>query len=466
MRKFVDRINEMKTLQEEYTSPNSNFVVIYGRRRVGKTELISEFLRNHSNGLYFLATEESEQQNKKAFRDMVADFTENELLKGADVDWVSIFEQIVKFKPKEKKIIVIDEFQYISMSNTAFPSIIQKAWDTVMKDNNMMFIICGSYISLMKSQTLDYGSPLYGRRTAQIKLKQIEFKHYHEFYEGKVSEELIPFYAVTGGVPKYVEMLSPHKDIYAAIEKSILNKQSFLYEEPYFLLQKEVSEIGSYFSLIKAIAFGNHKLSDISSEIGIKSTSITKYLKVLMDLDLVEREVPVTEPNPEKSKSGLYKLTDNYIAFWFKFIYPYRSFLEKGETGFVLNKIKSGFVQNYVSYIYEDVTREKMWELNMNGTWDFNFDKLGRYWGAKTGEVDIVAIDSTEKNLIVGECKYTKSEKGLDVLHLLQGKGEVLKQMTKSKNVEYIIFSTGGFTKGLLDEASVNPKIKLINKIQ
>lgn len=465
MRKFVDRINEMKTLQEEYTSPNSNFVVIYGRRRVGKTELISEFLRNHSNGLYFLATEESEQQNKKAFRDMVADFTENELLKGADVDWVSIFEQIVKFKPKEKKIIVIDEFQYISMSNTAFPSIIQKAWDTVMKDNNMMFIICGSYISLMKSQTLDYGSPLYGRRTAQIKLKQIEFKHYHEFYEGKVSEELIPFYAVTGGVPKYVEMLSPHKDIYAAIEKSILNKQSFLYEEPYFLLQKEVSEIGSYFSLIKAIAFGNHKLSDISSEIGIKSTSITKYLKVLMDLDLVEREVPVTEPNPEKSKSGLYKLTDNYIAFWFKFIYPYRSFLEKGETGFVLNKIKSGFVQNYVSYIYEDVTREKMWELNMNGTWDFNFDKLGRYWGAKTGEVDIVAIDSTEKNLIVGECKYTKSEKGLDVLHLLQGKGEVLKQMTKSKNVEYIIFSTGGFTKGLLDEASVNPKIKLINKI-
>lgn len=465
MRKFVDRINEMNTLQEEYNNPNSNFVVIYGRRRVGKTQLISEFLRTHNNGLYFLATEESEQQNRKAFRDMVADFTENELLKSADVNWISIFEQIVKFKPNEKKIIVIDEFQYISMSNAAFPSIIQKAWDTVMKDNNIMFIICGSYISLMKSQTLDYGSPLYGRRTAQIKLKQIEFKYYNEFYEDKDSEELIPFYAVTGGVPKYVEMLNPYKDIYDAIEKSILNKQSFLYEEPYFLLQKEVSEIGSYFSLIKAIAFGNHKLSDISSEIGIKSTSITKYLKVLMDLDLVEREVPVTESNPEKSKSGLYKLTDNYIAFWFKFVYPYRSFLEKGETDFVLNKIKSGFVQNYVSYIYEDVTREKMWELNINGTWDFNFDKLGKYWGSKTGEVDIVAIDSIEKNLILGECKYTKSEKGLDVLHLLQEKGKVLKQMTKSKNVEYVIFSTGGFTKGLTDEASVNSKVKLIDKI-
>lgn len=465
MKKFVDRKAELETLQEQYNSHHSNFIIIYGRRRVGKTALISEFLRTHENGMYFLATEESEQQNLKAFKYMVSEFIGNELLKSADVDWVSVFEQVSKYKPDEKKIIVIDEFQYIGQSNPAFPSVIQKAWDTIMKDSKIMFVICGSYISLMNSQALDYSSPLYGRRTAQIKLKQIEFKHYNEFYEDKSNKELIPFYAVTGGVPKYIEMFDSYKDIYSAIERNILNKQSFLYEEPYFLLQKEVSEIGSYFSLIKAIAFGNHKLSDISSEIGIKSTSITKYLKVLMDLDLVEREVPVTETNPEKSKSGLYKLTDNYIAFWFKFVYPYRSFLEKGETDYVINKIKSGFVQNYVAFIYEDIAREKMWELNINNTWAFNFDKLGRYWGAKIGEVDIVAIDSLDKNLIVGECKYTKSEKGLDVLHLLEEKGEALKQLTKSKNIEYIIFSTGGFTKGLLDEAKENSKVKLIDEI-
>ena len=465
IRKFVDRINELRTLQEEYDSPNSNFVVIYGRRRVGKTELISEFLRRHELGLYFLATEESEWQNRRSFRNMVADFTGNQLLRIADVEWIDIFEQIIKFKPSEKKIIVIDEFQYIGMSNGAFPSIIQKIWDTVMKNSNIMFIICGSYVSLMKSQTLDYSSPLYGRRTAQIKLKQIEFKYYNEFYGDKSNEELIPFYAVTGGIPKYVEMISSYKDVYLAIEKSVLNKQSFLYEEPYFLLQKEVTEIGSYFSLIKTIAFGNHKLSDISSEMGIKSTSITKYLKVLIDLDLVEREVPITEPNPEKSKKGLYKLKDNYIAFWFKFIYPYRSFLEKGENDFVLNKIKSGLVQNYVSYIYEDIARENMWELNMKDSWQFRFNKLGRYWGIKTGELDIVAIDTIGNNLIVGECKYSKSKKGLEVLHLLQEKGEVIKQITKSKNVEYIIFSTGGFTKGLMDESNINSRVKLINKL-
>ncbi len=465
MEKFVNRISELKCLEDEYVKDTSNFIVVYGRRRVGKTQLITEFLKNKKNSIYFLSTEESEFQNKKYFKEMVSDLISNELLKTADVDWITIFENIINFKPESKKIIVIDEFQYIALSNNAFTSIMQKVWDTLLKDNNIMLIICGSYISLMKSLTLDYGSPLYGRRTAQIRLQQIKFKYYIDFYKVKTKEELIPFYAITGGVPKYIEMINSYDNVYDAIENAILNRQSFLYDEPYFLLQKEVFEIGSYFSLIKAISFGNHKLSAIANEMGIKATSVTKYLKVLMDLDLIQREVPITETNPEKSKSGLYKIKDNYIAFWFKFVYPYRSFLEKGETKFVLNKIKNSFDQNFVSYIYEDVSHDKMWELNTNDFWSFNFDKLGRYWGSKTGEVDIVAIDSMGKNLIVGECKYTKSEKGTEVLHLLQSKGEVIKDITGSKNVEYIIFSTGGFTQNLKNEAKLNPKIKLVENI-
>lgn len=461
MKKFVNRNVELKSLEEQYNNDSANFIVVYGRRRVGKTSLLNEFLRMHSNGIYFLATEESEQQNLCVFKSMVSDFVGNELLKKADVTWLTIFEHLANYKTDEKKVIIIDEFQ----SNAAFPSIIQKAWDTILKDSNVMFIICGSYISLMQSQALDYSSPLYGRRTAQIKLQQIDFKHYSDFFQNKTKEELIPFYAVTGGVPKYIEMISKHNSIFTAIKESILNKQSFLYEEPYFLLQKEVSEIGSYFSLIKAIAFGNHKLSNISSFMQVKATSITKYLKVLMDLDLVKREVPITEPHPEKSKSGLYKLTDNYIAFWFKFVYPYRSFLEKGETDFVMDNIKNGFIQNYASFVYEDIAHEKMWELNMNNTWDFVFDKLGRYWGPKTGETDIVAIDPIGKNLIVGECKYTKTKVGIDVLTTLQEKGSVLKQLTQSNSVHYILFSTGGFTQPLIEEAKINESLILVDKL-
>lgn len=465
MQKFVNRKTELETLEKQYNTEGSSLVIVYGRRRVGKTALLTEFLKSHNDALYFLATEESEIQNLNYFKAQVAEFTNNELLRSATVDWYTVFKTLVSYRTETKKVVVFDEFQYIGQSNSAFPSILQKIWDTMLKDANIMLILCGSLVSLMKSQTLDYGSPLYGRRTAQIKLKQIPFRHYHEFYEGKSDNELLPFYAVTGGVPKYIETFQGYDDIYSAIRENILNAQSFLYEEPYFLLQKEVSEIGSYFSLIKAIAMGNHKLSDIAGNLGVKQTSLTKYLKVLMDLDLVEREVPVTESAPEKSKSGLYRITDNFIAFWFKFVYPYRAYLEKGEKEYVLSQIKKGFVQNFASFVYEDVCREKMWELSVAGTWNFRLDKVGRYWGAKTGEVDIVAQDSVGKNLIVGECKYSTTPKGLSILHDLQTKSSVLQQLTGATCVHYIIFNISGFTQGLLDEAKKNNLVLLYDRI-
>lgn len=465
MGKFINRMQELNTLEEQYNMPTSSMVILYGRRRVGKTALVSEFLKKHMNTLYYLATEESETLNLRAFKEQVSEYTANELLKSANADWYTVFKTICEYKTETKKIIVIDEFQYIGENNNAFPSIMQKIWDTLLKDANIMLILCGSLITLMKKQTLDYGSPLYGRRTAQIKLKQIPFKHYGEFYKDKTNKELLPFYAVTGGVPKYIETFLGVEDLYDAIEQRILNTRSYLYEEPYFLLQKEVSEIGSYFSLIKAIATGNRKLSEISAAIGVKQTSLTKYLKTLIDLDLLEREIPVTESVPEKSKSGLYKIKDNFIAFWFKFVYPYRSYLEKGETAFVLTQIKKGFVQNYASYVYEDVCREKMWELSASDLWDFHFDKVGRYWGSKADETDIVAIDTKDKNLVLGECKYSASEKGLAVLHALQSRAQALKELTGATNVEYIIFGNSGFTQGLSDEAKRNNRIKLIDSL-
>ncbi len=462
MKKFVNRVNELDALEKQYKLSDSSLVIVYGRRRVGKTALINEFLKRHSDTMYFLATEESEAQNLNYFKMQVAEFTNNELLKSANVDWITVFRILTEYKTDSKKIIVMDEFQYIGQSNSSFPSILQKIWDTILSKSNIMLILCGSLISLMKSQTLDYSSPLYGRRTAQIRLKQIPFQHYHEFYEGKTNKDLLPFYAITGGVPKYIETFQSYEDIYTAINENVLNPQSFLYEEPNFLLQKEVSEIGSYFSVIKAIAMGNHKLSDIASALGLKQTGLTKYLKVLMDLDLIEREVPITEMVPGKSKSGLYRITDNFIAFWFKFVYPYRAYLEKGERDYVLSQIKKGFVQNYASFVYEDVCREKMWTLSAENTWDFKFDRVGRYWGSKAGEVDIVAIDTVGKNLVIGECKYTASPKGLSILHDLQEKAKGISKLTGIQNVNYVIFSSAGFTQGLLEKGNSERSLKLL----
>ncbi len=460
MQRFVDREQEMQTLQQEYNRDGSALVVLYGRRRVGKTTLISEFIRD-KKALFFLASEESEPQNRNAFREKTAEFLDSDLLRSADVkSWDVLFREIVNAMLPGKPVIVLDEFQYLGKANPAFPSIFQRIWEEILKDKPVMVILCGSLISMMESQTLAYGSPLYGRRTAQIRLKQIPFGYYPEFFPGKSRKELIEMYAVTGGVPKYIELFAQSEDIYRAIEQCVLNRSGYLYDEPHFLLQQEVSEVGSYFSIIKAIAAGNSKLSAISSVLEIKSTSLTKYLKTLIDLDILEREVPVTEESPEKSKKGLYKIKDNYLRFWFAFVYPNMSFIESGHSRIVMNKIRQSLVKNHIAFVYEDVCRERMWDLNGEGTWPFYFTKLGRYWDART-EIDIAALDPEGRNLILGECKYWAEPVGIGVLRELEEKAQSVAWERDSRKVWYVLFGLSGFTQELKDLAAVREDLLL-----
>lgn len=448
MKQFVDREQEMETLQNEYERDGSALVVLYGRRRVGKTTLISEFIKD-KKALFFLASEEAESQNRKAFKEKAAEFIDSDLLRNADIkSWDILFKAIMDTPFESKPVIVLDEFQYLGKANLAFPSIFQRIWEEILKDKSVMVILCGSLISMMESQTLAYGSPLYGRRTAQIRLKQIPFAYYHNFFPGKSRKELIELYAITGGVPKYIELFFEDKDIYGAIQKCVLNRSGYLYDEPYFLLQQEVSEVGSYFSIIKAIAAGNTKLSSISALLEVKATSLTKYLKTLIDLDILEREVPITEENPEKSKKGLYKIKDNYLRFWFAFVYPNMSFIESGHGSVVMNKIRKSLVKNHIAFAYEDVCREQMWELNAEGVWPFNFTKLGRYWDSKI-EIDIAALDPEGKNLILGECKYWTDPVGVSVFRDLEAKTDSVTWERKNRKVWYVLFSASGFTDEL-----------------
>lgn len=448
MELFVDRYKEMETLQNEYDRKGSSLVVLYGRRRVGKTTLISEFIKD-KNALFFLASEESESQNRAAFKEKTADFLKSDLIRNADIkSWDVLFKAIMDTSFDSKPVIVIDEFQYLGKSNPAFPSVFQRIWEEILKNKSVMVILCGSLVSMMESQTLAYGSPLYGRRTAQIRLKQIPFMYYHEFFPDKSRKEQIEMYSVTGGVPKYIELFSECSDIYQAIQKCVLNRSGYLYDEPYFLLQQEVSEIGSYFSIIKAIAAGNTKLSEISKMLEIKATSLTKYLKTLIDLDILEREVPITEDSPEKSKKGLYKIKDNYLRFWFAFIYPNISFIESGHSLIVMEKLRKSLVKNHIAYIYEDVCREQMWKLNADNAWPFHFSRIGRYWDAKT-EIDITALDPEGKNLILGECKYWQEPVDSRVLHDLESKAASVSWEHSNRTVWFVLFSVSGFTDEL-----------------
>lgn len=449
LRKFIDRENELDTLEKEFGRDSSSLVILYGRRRVGKTSLCSEFVKDKT-ALYFLASEESENQNRIAFKALAADYTGNSLLKMASVDnWDTVFAEIVNQKTDFKKIIIMDEFQNLGRTNSAFPSIFQRIWDTILRDSNIIVILCGSLVSMMEAQTLNYGSPLYGRRTAQLKLKQIPFRYYHEFFPEKNEKELIENYSITGGVPKYIELFTAEKDIYTAIKRNVINKSSFLYDEPNFLLQHEVSEVGSYFSIIKTIASGNHKLSKISAELEVKQSNLTRYLKTLIDLDILERETPVTESVPEKSKKGLYKITDNFILFWFKFIYPNRGYIESDHEQVVVEKIRGNLTDNHISFVYEDICRSKMWQLSAEKTWTFEANKVGRWWDGKNNEIDIVAIDDDGKNIIFGECKYWKGIVGINVLTALEEKAKLVDWNRDIRKNYFILFSINGFSDEL-----------------
>lgn len=462
MKEFVNREKEKAFLEAEFQKDSASFVVIYGRRRIGKTSLIKEFIKD-KNALFFLATEESEAENRNAFKAKVAEYIGNPLLAQAQIDsWEELFSYIINDDAHSRKLIIMDEFQYIGKANRAFVSVLQKIWDTMLADKNIMLILCGSLVNMMYSQTLSYDSPLYGRRTGQIKMKQIAFRYYPQFFSDISERQLIECYAVTGGVPKYIETFEPYTDVYTAIERCVMSKESYLYEEPSFLLEKEVQDVGSYFSIIKTIASGKEKQSEIASALNVAQTNLPKYLKTLIDLDILEREVPATEDKPEKSKMGLYKIKDNYIRFWFRFIYPYRSYIEMDNTDFVMQKIQQGFVANHAAFVYEDICRrEYMPALVADGKWDFTPTRIGRWWDRSDTEIDIVAVDENSDNVIFGECKFTNDPMDVDVYYHLLEKIEKVDWKKQNRINHFVFFSFNGYSEKLKQLADEKDNILL-----
>lgn len=243
-----------------------------------------------------------------------------------------------------------------------------------------------------------------------------------------------------------------------------MTPQSFLYEEPEFLLRQEVQDVGSYFSIIRAIASGNMRISDIASALSLPATSLSKPLKTLCKLDILEREVPPTEKNIETSKKGQYRIKDNFLAFWFRFVYPMRSFIESGHAEIAMVKLKTGFISNHVGYVYEDICRQKMWELNAQGKLPFLFDRVGRWWGGKDTELDIVAIDTTDRSKIIfGECKFHQNvPMQLSELHQLKEKASVVPWGNANRDEYFALFCISGYSEDLQQLAQEDSHLLLM----
>lgn len=466
--RFIGRKNELHTLNTEYNR-NSSFVVIYGRRRVGKTTLIKEFLKNKT-AFYYLATEELESQSMKRLANVIARTTKNTLLQKIEfTDWLDLFQLIADYKPEEKKVLVIDEFPYLVRTNSAFPSILQNAWDEFLKDSNVMLILSGSLIGMMQKHALSYDSPLYGRRTAQMRLTPLSFTSIYET-QNLPFEQAVEQFALTGGVPKYLEFFEDGRPLEEQLKDAIFSKNGFLYEEPNFLLKSESLTAVNYFSIIKTIADGNHKLGKIASALGQESSSLTPYLSTLSDLGFIEKRTPITEKNPEKSRKGLYFIADNFLRFWFCYVYPYKGELELDNMQIVLDEIHKDFKEKFVAFAYEDICKDIFAKLCSNNAISFVPSRIGSYWlNVYDGdtEIDVMSVDHQNKQVFAGECKYHTKPVDESVYFALKEKVDNAAEIRKSfpkYNVIYGLFSKSGFTKRMLDIANENPNILLIHE--
>ena len=468
--KFVNRVEELEILERSYSSNNASLFILYGRRRVGKTELINKFI--HNSGVYFLATTEGDRENINNFKSVISKYLEDvSILKASFDNWHSFFSVLVssssfQTKSKESKIIIaIDEFPYLIEANRAIPSVFQKIYDTLLKKMNVMLILSGSSISIMENEVLSYRSPLYGRRTGQLKLKPLKFRYLAEFLEYEF-EDLCRTYFVFGGIPEYLLKLDPEVGFWENVSGKILSKGSPLYEEAEFLLRTEFREPRNYMLILRSISYGNHKLAEICDYTGLDKSMVSKYLDVLMSVGLVISEKPFGAS--EKFKRRSYWITDQYLKFWFRYVLPHKSEIESSHNGGVLESIKADF-PTFAGEQFENLMKG----LILEGILGRPFDTVSRWWGrngsGKKGrdveEIDIVAHSEIRRELLFAECKWTKSPVSMDVVEDLKMKSETLKKQFPGEKYTYAVFSKSGF-RGNYKELSDDTVLMGLTEIQ
>ncbi len=435
---FYNRDNELATLQQEYKKKGSAFSVIYGRRRVGKTALIYEYIKDKPN-IFFYATEINLSIQLTNLLPQILKLIDKPYLKDIQINTLEqLFNLLNEYDFKKKLVFVIDEYQNLVKIDKTISSQLQFIWDTMLKSKNIHLILCGSVVSMMHSEVLDYSSPLYGRRTTNIHLKELQFKYIKSFIPNISFEDSMNVFASFGTIPKYLEHYNPNISFYKNIEENMLNKNSFLYQEGYFLLKQELNELTNYFSILEVISKGETKIGSIASRLQVPSTHLTRYLSKLIDLDILTKEVPITEKNPLKSKLGRYKFKDKFLNFWFFYVYKNYNLLEINKIDAVIKEIKQNFNDRFVSFAFEDFVKEQI-EQNPLKYLNFVPLKVGRWWNNKE-EIDLVAFD--DENIAFIECKWQNSVDKERIKRDLIKKSLHLKS---DKKAEYLVLCKNDF---------------------
>lgn len=441
---FVGRIEDLAFLQEQYEAEKFSFIPIYGRRRVGKTSLIQQHIKNKT-AIYFQAFEEKAELNLERLSNEL-----NQIIFGkvgenlpSYTSLSNALQAFTDFSQKEKCILIIDEYPYLAKSMPEVNSIFQYFIDHHWKENgNIQLILCGSSMSFMLHQVLGYKSPLYGRKTGQIKLRAFTFKETLEYFSESNPQEVVGYYGLTGGIPQYMEQIDPEKHLAENIQQMFLTTTSLLFEEPQNLLKQELDDPTNYNSILFAIANGYSKMSEISSKTTIPTSNLTRFLDNLIDLEIVERKRPAGEPN---SKRTVYHLKDTMFRFWFRFVSPNLSAIEIRTINGVLSLIEEQF-SDFLDAVFKDICIEYLWEEMKQENLSQEYRDFSSWWGnnpiaRRQEEIDIVGLDSHNEKYLFAECKWRNQKTDIKVLERLIDRASLFPQ-----DRELYVFSKAPFT--------------------
>ncbi len=440
---FVNRKNELSSLKNHHAREGFEFVVITGRRRVGKTRLLQEFSKD-KKCIFLMCEERKWEYNRDKFNRIIGEFfnipTPN------FKSFRDCFEYLVK---KEKIIIIIDEFSYLAKNKDIIGEF-QGIVDEILSDNDLTLILSGSAVSMMKKSILSHRSPLYGRTTAQLNLQPLRFSSLLEWFHDADMEDIVKIFGVADSIPKYLEFFKG-KNVNREIKQNLFSPDAFLFREPKMLLEEELREPETYYQILEAISFGHTRTTDIANHSYMEAKNVSSYLNILADLGFVEKEISMLD---SRRKRGIYKIKDNYFNFWFRFVSPYFTEIENWQNEGAVSDFENYF-NRYLGTVFEDICRQL---LNSSG----DYQKLGRWW-YKEDEIDIVGLNEKENKILFGECKWSKNKVGLKQLEDLIEKTENVRWKNEKRKEIFYLFSRSGFTDELKSYADKTDNVQLLS---
>lgn len=441
---FIGRETELESLTEHYQSDQFECAIIYGRRRIGKTELISHFSKDRPS-IFYTATQENAESNLIRMSNALNFFENSENHSGPVYqNFDQLLDRVAELSKKKRIIFVIDEYPYLAESYPGFSSLLQAHIDQQFKNTKLFLILCGSSMSFMEKQVLGYQSPLYGRRTLQLKLEPFSFNETQQMLPNVDKADAFALHAISGGIPQYLSYFANKRSVKEAIIDCFLKKDGRLFEEPNNLLKQELRELANYNSIISAIANGASRLNDIAMTTKIPATSIKSYLDNLSELEIIQRKVPITEIN-KRSKKAIYQINDGMFRFWYRFVPARLTLIERGMTDIAWNGIESN-LNHFLGPAFEKLAQDYLW--NHYDVERTPFTNLGNWWGAdkrtrEQVELDILGFSSDNPMFgVFGECKWRNEPISKDILEKLIFNSNLFNYPKKY----YYLFSKVGLT--------------------